>query len=1112
MSDQGNKDFIDNRDGNTMVEALKQAFGAATSHGFSEAQDPPAEVRISTAFFSPSGFERIAGSLAKVPSVRLMIGADLPSERALRDRPLGVPEAAWRKDLLSRRLMVLNEELRQERDYVPFLLASAHALRALVSALRGGNMEVRRYHENFLHAKAYIFSPKDGGYGDAGIIAGSSNLTANGLARNLELNLGRYDNPTVIRAITWFDELWEEAEPFDLAAMYEETLLPTTPWLIFLRVLWELYGEEIEEEAKIDRNLPLTSFQQHGVARAMRILRETGGVLVADEVGLGKSFIAGEILNHYRENGQRSLLICPAALRESTWKPFLAEFSLYCECYSYEQLANDRNLRIGATGNHLLRDADEYQLIIVDEAHNYRNPSTPTRAQVLRTLMFGRKRDLLLMTATPVNNSLWDLHTLLSYFIRQDGFFADKGILSIRERFQRAMRKGPSNLSPDELYPIIDATTVKRTRQFIKKHYGGDTITNPDGQQVQIIFPEPKPITVRYDLEAALPGFFEEVEAALDPDESELMFARYMPATYLLDGATNEEIAEANGVAGLLRSGLLKRFESSAFAFSNTLSKMVRQHVLFLEALDKGRVVTTEFFQELSGDDEGFFDDLLESEELTEDSGQFDVDRFRRDVAADLEILRNLSIHAGQITAELDPKLKALTAELEAICQQAEDEATDRLDQIQKQKVLIFSFFADTVDWIFRHLKDEIERNPKLSMLKGRLASVTGDEARADGETTGRQSVVFGFAPVSMRSNDGPDADHYDVLVTTDVLAEGVNLQQCRNIINFDMPWNPMRLVQRHGRIDRIGSPHTRVFLRTIFPDKQLDRLLKLEQRIMDKLAMAAASIGVQTPIEEAVGGDQVFTETREEIQKLVDENPDLYERGGTESAAQTGEEYRQTLRKALEHQRDVIVNLPWKVGSGMRKGSEKGVFFFATVGDKRTYLRFVRADEDWQPLATEAAIEKEMGTCLKLIETDEDTETILPVGIEENVFDFWDVARNDILADWDFETDPRNIQPKVRPLNARVAQFIDENRPGEVSEDRIRRALDVVETPWSRRDERMLRREFDDESDAGSAKATRLIEWIISTGLEPIEPPEPLPPIEEEEIRLIVWLAISPE
>ena len=211
----------------------------------------------------------------------------------------------------------MTDGLARDRDHLPFNRTNGVALGKLIAALRAGNMEVRRYEKAFLHAKAYIFNSQDNTLKKPeGIIAGSSNLTGAGLTRNLELNLGRYDGPVVQEARNWFNDLWEEAEPYDLAGLFEVVFEPRTPWEIFIRVLWQLYGDEVEGDAKADENLPLTSFQKHGVARALRLIRDTGGVIVADEVGLGKTFIAGEILQLYRERRQRALLVCPAALRD----------------------------------------------------------------------------------------------------------------------------------------------------------------------------------------------------------------------------------------------------------------------------------------------------------------------------------------------------------------------------------------------------------------------------------------------------------------------------------------------------------------------------------------------------------------------------------------------------------------------------------------------------------------------------------------------------------------------------------------------------------------------------------------------------------------------------
>jgi hypothetical protein len=374
--------------------------------------------------------------------------------------------------------------LRRGLDLLPFDLETDASIRRLLALLRGGKVTVRRYTRRFLHAKAFLFRTPGGG-----LVTGSSNLTFAGLRRNIELNLGHYDSPAVPKVEAWFDELWDAAEPFDLAALYDRLMAEFEPYLIYMRVLYALYGDELAQEQMEKGESPLTTFQEHGVWRARRILQKYGGVLVADGVGLGKTFLAGALIADYRMRRQRVLLLCPAALRDSTWREFLHRFQLFVECVSYEELANDQQL--GGAHRHLQGSLEEFALVVIDEAHNYRNPDSPARAGVLRRLLLGPRRDLLLLTATPVNNALWDLYHLLRYFVKQDAVFADRGVLSLRERFTEAMKQDPFNLNPDTLYPVIDATTVKRTRQFIKKHYTNDLITLASGERVPIRFPKP---------------------------------------------------------------------------------------------------------------------------------------------------------------------------------------------------------------------------------------------------------------------------------------------------------------------------------------------------------------------------------------------------------------------------------------------------------------------------------------------------------------------------------------------------------------------------------------------------------------------------------------------
>jgi superfamily II DNA/RNA helicase len=1083
--------FIDNRDGNTLARAITKHLAALRAEGRT-----PAELCVASCYFNPQGLELIASEARHVPRIRLLLGADPTPEAALpRRTPYDPTEPEFTRRRVGQGLVQLERGLRHDRDLLPFDLEQDRAIRSLLDFLRSGRIEVRRYEGHFLHAKAFVFRGAE-----RGILAGSANLTRAGLQTNLELVLGHHEDPLVARVEEWFDSLWAEAVPFDLAAIYEEMLAEIPPYLVYLKVLWHLYHAELEEEEKETGRIPITTFQKHGVWRARKILAKYGGVMVADGVGLGKTYTAGEIIRDYRERRQRVLLVCPASLRDTTWERFLNDHQLLVECLSYEELANDAQL--GGDKGHLKNPLDDYALVVVDEAHNYRNPDTAKRAAILRRLLAGKRRDLLLLTATPVNNSLWDLYHLVRFFMKQDAWLADRGVLSIRERFEQAMRADPFNLSPDLLYPIIDATTVKRTRRFIKKHYASDMIRGPDGRMAPIRFPQPAASSIGYDLDAVLPGFFARLEEILMPEDGHplLRMARYQPERY---AAGASDAGDDTALVGLLRSALLKRFESSVEAFRRTVGRMIREHEAFLDALARGYVVRKEFFQEMSAaEDEGDIEEILEASEHAEDASAYDVRRLGEDVRSDLALLRKMQAEAAKVRPENDTKLAALVETLAAIAKQAADEAIDEEDARQKRKVLVFSHYEDTIDWIERHLLGAIERDPRLAPYRGRVASVTGADVRGG---VARQKALHGFAPISTGALPPDTEDRFDLLFCTDVLAEGMNLQQCRNVVNYDLPWNPMRLVQRHGRVDRIGSPHLKVFLRTFFPDAQLDALLELESRVRRKLAQAAASVGVEeAPIEQGATGEQSFAETREEIEKLHREDASIYEAGGTEGAAQTGEEYRQELRRALERYGDAIRELPWRSGSGMRKGERAGHLFCATVGE-RIYLRFV-------PRKPGDELVGELGTCLRLLECTEETPRALAEEMALAAYESWARARRSIFEAWSFETDPANLQPKIRKLNRDVAAFLRANPPPDIEQPRLHRCLDAVESPWPRREENLLRLAWEREFPTKAERGRHLVEEVERIGAEPFHAPEPLPPIEAEEIHLITWMAIEQE
>jgi hypothetical protein len=1073
-------EFVDNQDGNTLAVALNERL-----RYLARTLRSPVDVAIATGYFNPEGFGIIAGALETAGKVRLLLGAEPTPPPARPVRHLGDPRGARLEQKLTADALDRNEAgLLRDRNRLAFAPGTDLAVKRLLAFLESGRIDVRRYEKAFLHGKAFLFLQGQG------VISGSSNFTAAGLTRNLELNLGHYQPSVAGKVSEWFEELWANAAPYDLAALYAARYAEYTPYLIFLRVLWERYGEELLKEGTRLGTIPLTRFQTDGIERAKRILERYHGVLVCDSVGLGKTFMAGALLQETIERRrQRVLVIAPAALRDGTWARFKSRFQLGLEIRSYEQI----------TEGTLDASPEEYSLIIVDEAHAYRHVDT-RRAQALRQLLQGDPpKQLVLMTATPVNNSLWDLYELLSYFVGHDATFADIGIPSLRRRFDDAARQDPFTLKPDVLFDILDATTVRRTRHFVQRFYPHDRIT-VDGRQVTIQFPTPHVRSCSYDLDEVLPAFFADFTAILAPEHGEprLSMARYWPTRYRLGGSPD---AREAALVGLIRSGLLKRFESSAYAFARTLDRMIRAHDNFLRAIDGGVIPATEALGQLEEtDNDEVWEEIL-SEGLPLATAGLDVGRLRAAVTSDRALLAQLHVRAATVKRTADPKLALIVEELALAAKEAERDGVGEQDVRNRRKVLIFSYFADTVEWIVLHLEEKLATDHRLATYRGRIAAVRGTEGYAG---VGRREAVYGFAPISSEAPPGYEEDKYDVLITTDVLAEGMNLQQGGRIINYDLPWNPMRLVQRHGRIDRIGSPHANVYITCIFPDRQLEALLALEARIRRKLAQVAASIGLDQVVIPGIDtAERNFVDDVEEIRRLRQEDATIFKLGGEDAHAHSGEEYRQELRKALERHRSAILDLAWAAGSGLRRGKERGHFFCARIDD-RVMLRFV--PEVGNELVRDSL------DCLRRITCAEETERVMPSDLERGAYAAWERARRDIFDEWQRATDPANLQPDIRPLFKAAANHMRRHRPSELTLEEADRVAEALEAPRGMRVERALRAVFTPETARGEETSREVAKLVKSLGLQPWHMPEPLPPIDLEDITLVVWMAVEAE
>ncbi len=1126
---EGRPEFATNRHHGDEHETVSSALNAML-HRFRTYLKASPDLAIASAYFNVGGFTLLADELERAGPVRLLLGAE-PTDAAVRTtvRPLAARSRRRSADpTLAPALLHHAQALAEDRDLLGFTRECDAEAHRLVTWLRGHDVQVRRLTTGFLHGKAYLA----GAGGDA-VMAGSSNFTRAGLSTNRELNLGQYDPTTVGQVSQWFDELWQGSDVYDLAALYESRWAAHQPFDVFLRMLHERYGHDLAEDQGFRSELGLTRFQQDGVWRAKRILAQRQGVIIADEVGLGKTFLAGELIREAAiDRRQRVLVIASATLRDSTWTPFLEERNLPATVVSYEELVRD--IDHAGRGGSRLGAVDDYAMVVIDEAHHLRSATTQ-RAGAMRELLGGRvPKELVLLTATPVNNSLRDLHTLISYITPADGAFADIGVPSLEGYFRDALAMAPEDLSPRHLFAVLDAVAVRRTRRFVKRHYANERI-RIGGKEVAITFPTPVVRRIDYRLDAVLPGFFDRLATALGAHTHDdafeysgvvlgeqgrvLTMARYVPSRFRA-GARTEQYQTQN--AGLLRSALLKRFESSAPAFASTVAVMIASHDQFLEALDGGWVLTGDALRAWAASDTddvgaivtaGLDDEAFGADNAARAS-EHDVHALRQAVSADRALLEELHQEVTGVHWRDDPKVAALVEELATVAADAAFAGIGAQDTRNRRKVLLFTYFADTARYLTSALAEACLSDPRLATYAGRTVLVTGGQGggRAD-----RQSAILGFAPLTAGGTPDADpaSDRYDLAISTDVLSEGVNLQQARNIVNYDLPWNPMRLVQRHGRVDRIGSPHQEIELRCFFPDAELEVLLGLEERLQHKLQQAAAAFGTGQVLPGIEGVEGVMTETRELIDRLRREDASLFEEGG--SAAASGEEFRRRLADAFAstETRQRVLALPWESGTGLvRDGAEHGVVFCARVGDHPApEFRYVPLTADLTPqmVAGRPVVVRDVLACLDHADPVADTaRASLSDALRDAVFDAWQVALDDIDEDWAFRGDPRNIEPEVPPVMLRAAALVREHglALADRQDDVVLRLGQRVEPRIQSEVRGILREHMRHPVEAALALARAVDDLRL-----PVPTPvAPLPPIDRDrDVHLVTWVSIAP-
>lgn len=1083
MSEQlqlGRPTLVDNLDtGWTHGEALRVLLGRA----------PGAELAVATGYVSLSGLVELADAAEEGRPVRVLVGATSapPADHsAVRFR---VREA----------FQALDGALARERDHDNFPPARRAQLERVRGFLAREGVQVRRYLPRFLHGKIFVV-------GEEMTLCGSANLTGGGLFANLELGIVDYNPGPNGLARAWFEARWAE-ETEDLTDRLLDLLAPppqdVRPYDMFLRALDEFFGSEPVEEAPSDSRLRLAAFQRDGYARAAAIAQRYGGVLYADGTGLGKTFIGLRFVEDAVDRRREpALAVVPAQLKRSFWGAAPVVHQLPFQVITHDELALDHQLGDGQA-DHLALPKDHYRLVVVDEAQAFRNPQTGRHRALLR-LLGGSPKRVVLLSATPVNNSLWDLYHLISLWAESDNAFAEQplSIPSLERFFVRCGANDPDQLSPARLFGLLSRIAVGRPRSFVERFYPDDEIAG-----VPVRFPKPEYQTRRYRLDDAYSGLLATIVDILE----RLRFARYQPARYLRPEAVRtlppEEqraalaaAARERSLAGLLLSGLLKRFESSADAARQTVENLIATHERFLAALDAGFVPRPDELELLADGDDGTLAGVLAG--LAGVSEQ-PVDRFRPElrehVEADLVLLRELRGQVGEPDPANDPKVAALAEVLEAAG--------------PEEKVVVFASFADTVVYLARALE-------QTALGAGREAVVI---AGRDTTPEGRVRAVACFAPRTApfgATGLPPGEGEVDLLISTDVLSEGQNLQQAAVLVNFDLTWNPQRMVQRNGRINRLGG-QPRITLCTLAPqDAELERLLRLEARIRDKVRAANAALGMEARIldidpEERVFGelepfgagdgtspseDDVSREVRAEAGGGRDLDVEIEEAAGA-----AAERYRLELKRAREEgDLERVRRLPFGVGTCFTQGAgvpsrgAPGVFFAARVRDERAW-RYVTAGP-----APEVRRDE-----LPMLQAIESARASRPEDHElERVLSAWEIAEADIRREWNEEdVDEPTIPPAqawALDLLTRVPLPGDAQRAAAASL-RVARRQSIVRALVAVR--RSLESDDIDERQA----AGRVAELVADFGLRPVEPVEAdRESIEPADIEVVCYCVVK--
>ena len=914
-------------------------------------------------YFFLSGFTAIAERLTNIKELRLLIGNTTNRETIEQ-----IAQGYRRLELIADKVEAQNYPKRADvkrmtsdtaaniRSSIELMDQTDEAetlVKSLVQMIEEQRLHVRVYTKGTLHAKAYIF---DYGtvYDDKGralersekgiAIVGSSNLTLSGITHNTELNVVIHGNDNHAELTHWFEELWNEGEEFNETLMREMKQSwagsSVSPYDVYMKTLYSLVKDRLEDtepknlilEDEITKQL--ADFQKVAVNNAVQNIRDYGGAFVSDVVGLGKSFIGAAIVKRFQQTERaRPLIICPAALVEM-WERYNEVYQLNARVLSMGMLKEDDE-----SGVKVLLDDFKYKerdFVLIDESHNLRNHTTQ-RYKVVEAFLAAGKRCCLL-TATPRNKSAWDIYHQLKLFHQDDKTDLHIDPPDLKEYFQ-LVEKGEKKL-PELLSHIL----IRRTRNHILRFYGFDSQTHQavdpanfgeylNGTRRAYVyvggkhrfFPKRELETIEYSIEDTYQGLYQELRQYLGKSRkrqqvklptNELSYARYGLWNYVLKDKQRQEPyntlqrAGAN-LRGLMRVLLFKRFESSVYAFRETIKKLLTVHERFLNALSQGFVPAGEEAQtllskEYSEAEEQDLMDALRQISGTYELADFDAQRLQQHIEHDIKLLKKIQALVEAITPDKDAKLQTLINWLSK-------------PSLKDKKRLIFTQYADTAKYLYENLNPQGQRDDIDVIYSSKK-----NKARLVGRFAPKANKEYKFKPGD---------SEIDTLIATDVLAEGLNLQDGDTIINYDLHWNPVKLIQRFGRIDRIGSDKDVIYGYNFLPELGIERNLGLKQKLKNRIQEIHDTIGEDAAIldrTEQLNEEAMYAIYEQKGKQLslfdLEEEADFLD-------LNEAEEILRKLQKDDPGEFERIANLPNGIRSA-KFSMQKGVFVFCEALD----------------------------------------------------------------------------------------------------------------------------------------------------------------------------------